>query len=60
MSRRVMVRYRSTSHRGPAQALDPVRRDALRRDLDAFHAYHAVDAGLHLKRENLVVIGRRR
>jgi ubiquinone/menaquinone biosynthesis C-methylase UbiE len=32
----------------------------LRRDVDAYHRHYAVPAGLHVKREYLVTIGRRR
>jgi hypothetical protein len=46
--------------RGLAQSLDPPRLEAFRRDIDAYHAYYATEAGLHLKREYLVTIGRRR
>jgi hypothetical protein len=46
--------------RGLAQSLDPPRLDAFRRDHDAFHATYATEAGLHLKREYLITIGRRR
>ena len=45
--------------RGLAQSLDPPRLEAFRRDIDAYHAYDATEAGLP-KRENLVTIGRRR
>ena len=43
-----------------AQSLDPPRLEAFRRDIDAYHAHYATEAGLHLKREYLVTIGRRR
>ena len=46
--------------RGLAQSLDPGRLEAFRRDLDSFHASFATEAGLHLKREYLITIGRRR
>jgi len=42
------------------QRLPPDRLERLRRDIDAYHAHYAVPAGLHLKREYLVTIGRRR
>jgi hypothetical protein len=37
-----------------------VRVDQLRRDVDAYHRRYAVPAGLHVKREYLLTIGRRR
>ena len=46
--------------RGLAQSLDTPRLEAFRRDIDAYHACYATEAGLHLKREYLVTIGRRR
>lgn len=46
--------------RGLVQTLDPPRLEAFRRDIDAYHAHYATRAGLHLKREYLVTIGRRR
>jgi len=46
--------------RGLAQSLDPPRLDAFKRAIDAYHACYATEAGLHLKREYLVTIGRRR
>ena len=46
--------------RSLAQSLDPLRLEAFRRDFDAFNATYATEAGLHLKREYLVTIGRRR
>jgi len=53
-----------TSGFGPvrslAQSLDPPRLEAFRRDLDSFHTSYATEAGLHLKREYLITIGRRR
>lgn len=42
------------------ESLDPSRLEAFRRDIDAYHAHYAVAAGLHVKREYLVTIGRRR
>jgi len=46
--------------RGLAQSLDPPRLDAFKRAIDAYHACYATEVGLHLKREYLVTIGRRR
>ena len=40
--------------------LDQDRRAALKRDLDAYHGHYEVEAGLHVKREYLLVIGERR
>jgi hypothetical protein len=34
--------------------------EALKRDIDAYHGHYAVPAGLHVKREYLLIIGRRR
>lgn len=42
------------------ESLPPDRRQALKRDVDAYHAAYAVPAGIHVKREYLVVIGRRK
>lgn len=42
------------------QGLDPERRKALRADVDAYHNHYATDAGLHVKREYVVVLGSRR
>lgn len=42
------------------ESLDPVRLQALRRDVDAYHAHYMTPTGLHVRREYLVVIGRRR
>jgi SAM-dependent methyltransferase len=46
--------------RGLAESLAPTRLAAFRRDMDAYHDHYATDAGLHVKREYLVTIGRRR
>ena len=43
-----------------AQSLPPDRLQAFKRDLDAYHAEYAVAAGIHVKREYLLVIGRRK
>ena len=40
--------------------LDPERRSALRKDLDAYHCHYDTAAGLHVKREYVVILGRRR
>jgi SAM-dependent methyltransferase len=40
--------------------LDPERRSALRKDLDAYHGHYATEAGLHVKREYVAILGRRR
>jgi SAM-dependent methyltransferase len=39
----------------PADRVEP-----LKRDIDAYHRHYAVPAGLHVKREYLVIMGRRR
>jgi SAM-dependent methyltransferase len=41
-------------------SLDPDRRQALRRDVDVYHEHYATEVGLHVKREYLIVLGRRR
>jgi SAM-dependent methyltransferase len=41
-------------------SLDPDRRAALRRDIDAYHSHYDTEAGLHVKREYVVILGRRR
>ena len=41
------------------ESLPTDRREQLKRDLDAYHSHYAVSAGLHLKREYLLIIGRR-
>jgi ubiquinone/menaquinone biosynthesis C-methylase UbiE len=45
--------------RSLADRLPTDRLAALKRDVDAYHARYASEAGLHIKREYLVVIGRR-
>jgi SAM-dependent methyltransferase len=40
--------------------LDPERRSALRKDLDAYHGHYDTAAGLHVRREYAVILGRRR
>ena len=42
------------------ESLPPDRLAQLRRDLDAFHGHYSVPAGLHVKREYLLTMGRRR
>jgi hypothetical protein len=34
--------------------------ERLKREVDAYHRHYAVPAGLHVKREYLLTIGRRR
>jgi len=47
--------------RALADSLDAEAREAFRRDVDAYHEHYVTDAGLlHVKREYLVTIGRRR
>jgi ubiquinone/menaquinone biosynthesis C-methylase UbiE len=41
-------------------SLDPQRRNALKKDLDAYHGHYDTEAGLHVKREYVVILGRRR
>jgi SAM-dependent methyltransferase len=41
-------------------SLDPDRRQSLRKDIDAYHRKYETPLGLHVKREYLVVVGRRR
>jgi SAM-dependent methyltransferase len=41
-------------------SLDDAGRRALKKDLDAYHDHYRVEAGLHVRREYLVTIGRRR
>jgi len=41
-------------------SLDAAGKAALKRDVDAYHNHYAVEAGLHIQREYLVTIGRRR
>ncbi|WP_162915278.1 class I SAM-dependent methyltransferase [Desertibaculum subflavum] len=43
-----------------ARGLPPDRLEAFRRDVDDYHRHYAVPAGLHVRREYLVVIGRRK
>jgi SAM-dependent methyltransferase len=49
---------------GPIRALaeipDPVKRAAFKRDIDAYHRTFAVPAGLHVQREYVLILGRRR
>ena len=49
---------------GPIRAalagLDATGRDQLRADVAAYHAHYTTDAGLHIRREYLTVIGRRK
>src|SRR5262249_24611856 len=42
------------------QSLPPDRVHQLRRDVDAYHRHYAIPAGLHMKREYLITLGRRR
>jgi SAM-dependent methyltransferase len=42
-----------------AESLPADRVEALKRDIDAYHGHYAVPAGLHVKREYLLIIGRR-
>ena len=41
-------------------SLDEKGRQALKADVDAYHERYRVDAGLHIRREYLIVVGRRR
>jgi len=43
-----------------AEKLPPNRTERLKRDVDDYHSHYAVPAGLHLKREYLLTIARRR
>jgi SAM-dependent methyltransferase len=43
-----------------AESLPADRRQHLKRDVDAYHRHYAVPAGLHVRREYLLTIGRRR
>lgn len=43
-----------------AESLPPDQLALLKRDIDAYHEHYAVPAGLHIKREYLLTIGRRR
>jgi hypothetical protein len=51
------------AHVGPlrllAETLPPDRVQRLKQDVDDYHAHYAVPAGLHVKREYLITIGRR-
>lgn len=46
--------------RALAESLPPDRADRLKQDVDAYHRHYAVPAGLHVKRDYLLVLGRRR
>lgn len=46
--------------RNVIDSLAPDQLAAFRRDIDAYHGKYAVDAGLHIRREYLVITGRRR
>jgi SAM-dependent methyltransferase len=41
------------------ESLPPVRLERLKSEIDAYHRHYAVPAGLHVKREYLLTIGRR-
>jgi SAM-dependent methyltransferase len=43
-----------------AESLPPDRRQHLKRDIDGYHRHYAVPAGLYVRREYLLTIGRRR
>jgi SAM-dependent methyltransferase len=43
-----------------AESLAPDRRRELRRDIDAYHSHYQTDAGLHVRREYMIVMGTRR
>jgi hypothetical protein len=43
-----------------AESLPPDRRERLKHDVDLYHQHYAVPAGLHMKREYLLTLGRRR
>jgi len=43
-----------------AESLPPDRVRLFKRDVDAYHQHYAVPAGLHIKREYLLTMGRRR
>jgi hypothetical protein len=43
-----------------AVSLPPDRVEPLKRDVDAYHQHYAVPAGLHVKREYLLIVGHRR
>jgi SAM-dependent methyltransferase len=40
--------------------LGPAEREAFKSDVDAYHRRYATDCGLHVKRDYLIVVGRRR
>jgi hypothetical protein len=42
------------------ERLGPAERKAFKSDVDAYHRHYATDAGLHVRRDYLIVIGRRR
>ncbi|THK34883.1 class I SAM-dependent methyltransferase [Ensifer sp. MPMI2T] len=42
------------------EGLNEGERAALKRDVDAYHAHYQVEAGLHIRREYLVIIGGKR
>jgi SAM-dependent methyltransferase len=42
------------------EALPPARAEQLKRDVDGYHGRYAVPVGLHVKREYLLTLGRRR
>ena len=41
-------------------SLEPAKREALRADVDAYHKHYDTVAGLHVKREYLIILGTRR
>jgi ubiquinone/menaquinone biosynthesis C-methylase UbiE len=43
-----------------AETLPPERVAGLKRDVDAYHSHYSVSGGLHVKREYLLTMGRRR
>ena len=43
-----------------AETLPADRLEWLRRDVDAYHRHYVMAAGLHVKREYLLIMGRRR
>ena len=43
-----------------AGTLDPSRLQALRKDVDAYHAHYQTELGLHVRREYLLIRGIRR
>jgi SAM-dependent methyltransferase len=46
--------------RALTESLSPENVQRLKRDVDAYHRHYRVPAGLHVKREYLVILGRRR